>query len=323
MPFSHLFRGVATLRHDKKALYHASRIASVLHHEWIGGNQKQQQQQQPTFNDDNDDTIVFLHGLLGNGKNLKTLAKKVVATHNNNREVATNGLLMDLRGHGQSTHSNFEGPHTFDSCVEDVHTTLKPIQTEPSLVMGHSWGGRIALQYVHSLLRTTGSEEIPSLWLLDTVPGQAHDSVLQVLNAIERIDFTNKSRSDVAQDLVNYGLDTAIAQWLASTLQQDKETKLLKWGFDVSVVRDIMPEFQNQDFVGLLQEILKEGGNVHLVKGGLNKAWEESPRIESQLLELQDEFPWQFEQHTLENAGHWVHVDDLPGLLNIVKEKTV
>jgi len=312
---------VAT-RGSRAALFHSSHVLSVLHHEWVGGDASKNS----SCNNKDNDTIVFLHGLLGNGKNLKTLAKKVVATHNSSKNTTTTrGVLMDLRGHGRSTHSNFEGPHTFDSCVNDVQTTLSDNAQFPSLVMGHSWGGRIALQYTHRLLMdgSIPNDSVPSLWLLDTVPGQAHNSVLQVLDAVQRINFVNKSRSDVAHELIDSGLDGPIAQWLASTLQQDKETKLLKWGFDVNVVREIMPEFQNQDFIGMLKDILTEGGNVHLVKGGLNNAWEESPRILMQLNELQDDHPYQFEQHTLPKAGHWVHVDDLPGLLNIVQEKSV
>lgn len=305
----------------RQRLFHSSGVLSVLHHEWIGGKDAS-----AAANNESDDAIIFLHGLLGNGKNLKTLAKKVVEAHNDN-DKNTSGLLLDLRGHGRSTHGNFEGQHTFESCVADLDKTLQNNttnpQTPPSLVMGHSWGGRIALQYVHSLLSNNQIDpsSLPSLWLLDTIPGQAHDSVLQVLNAVQQIDFVNKTRSDVAQELVDHGLDKAIAQWLASTLQQDKETKMLRWGFDVDVVREIMPEFQNQDFLGMLQDILVEGGNVHLIKGGRNTAWEESPRIALQLNELQETHPWQFEQHTLPDAGHWVHVDDLPGLLNIVQEK--
>jgi pimeloyl-ACP methyl ester carboxylesterase len=195
----------------------------------------------------------------------------------------------------------------------------------PTTVMGHSWGGRsIALQYVHSLLENSNDTSLPSLWLLDTVPGQAHDTVLQVLDAVQRIDLVNKTRHDVVQELVNSGLDSAISQWLASTLQQDPTTKLLKWGFDVELVQEIMPEFQSQDFVGMLNDIVNEGdGEVHLVKGGLNAAWEESSRVLLQLNELSQQYPNQFQQHTLPNAGHWVHVDDLPGLLNIVQEKVI
>jgi Predicted hydrolases or acyltransferases (alpha/beta hydrolase superfamily) len=42
--------------------------------------------------------VVFLHGLLGNCKNLRTLAKRLV------QETGITALLMDLRGHGQSRH---------------------------------------------------------------------------------------------------------------------------------------------------------------------------------------------------------------------------
>lgn len=299
-------------------LFHSSPRISVLHSEWIGSTSDE-------GNNNNNETIVFLHGLLGNGRNLKTLAKKVVETHNNNNTTANKqGLLLDLRGHGRSD-SIIEGPHTFSSCVRDVHSTLSTENT-PTKVMGHSWGGRIALEYTHSLLSTTdNTDTLPSLWLLDTVPGQAHDSVLQVLLAVESIDLVNMNRNQVAQRLVDVGLDVGIAQWLASTLKQDRTTKALSWGFNVEVVREILPEFHNQDFVGMLRDILKEGGGseVHLIKGGLNTAWDESPRIQLQLQELQEEYPWQFEQHLLPNAGHWVHVDDLPGLLNIVEEKTM
>jgi pimeloyl-ACP methyl ester carboxylesterase len=300
-----------------KATFHSSRVLSILHHEWVGAK-----------NDDapgdENETLLFLHGLLGNCRNLKTLAKKIVSA-NNQGSFKSSGLLMDLRGHGRSNHGKYSSEHhTFDSCIDDIHATLET-QATPSLVMGHSWGGRLALQYVHSLLSSSSSSSssLPSLWLLDTVPGQAHDSVLRVLDAVQRIDFCNKTRQDVAKELEEYGLDRAIAQWLASTLQQDKETKLLVWGFDVNVVKELMPEFQNQDFVGMLQDVLADGASVKLIKGGLNKAWEDSPRILTQLNELEQMHPHQFEQHTLPKAGHWVHVDDLPGLLNIVKERSV
>ena len=305
----------------RAALFHSSNVLSVLHHEWVIAGDKNTNKEGISETD----TIVFLHGLLGNGKNLKTLAKKVIATQNGNERIKLQRtdcswiyegtaarFMVILKGNIHSIHAS-----------RDVHSTLSNnnIQT-PSVVMGHSWGGRIALQYLHSLLKDRSDDEkLPSLWLLDTVPGQAHDSVFTVLDAVQQIDFVNKTRSDVAQELVDHGLDTAIAQWLASTLQQDKTTKMLKWGFDTQVVAQILPEFQKQDFIGMLQDILTQGGNVHLVQGGRNTAWEESPRILAQLNELQQNHPRLFEQHTLPKAGHWVHVDDLPGLINIVKQR--
>jgi pimeloyl-ACP methyl ester carboxylesterase len=288
----------------RKALYHSSSPRCTLHHEWIGSKPEQQQQQQQ------DSTIVFLHGLLGNGKNLKTMAKKVVAAKN------ASGVLVDLRGHGQSPSPS--GPHTFDACVNDVHTTL-PSSIVPSCVMGHSWGGRIALQYVHSLLENANdsNRRLPELWLLDTVPGQAHESVEQVLEAVQRIqDLSNKAK--VAHQLEQeYGLQRGVAQWLAASLQPNGDS--FKWGFDVEVATSVLPEFQRQDFIGMVRNVVKEGGRVHLVRGGANPAWNESSStLVSQLHELEQNHKHEFQVHTLPKAGHWVHVDDLPGLLELV-----
>lgn len=114
--------------------FHSSRVVSVLHHEWItsdhgktkteatsdeDSHQLSQEQQLNNNNNQNnkkkqDETIVFLHGIFGSGKNLKTLAKRVVQvanekeqssnqTHNEESSSSTSsGILMDLRGHGKS-----------------------------------------------------------------------------------------------------------------------------------------------------------------------------------------------------------------------------
>jgi hypothetical protein len=288
-------RRIMSLRNATAAarLYHSSSPQYTLHHEWIGDSSSK-------------DSIVFLHGLLGNGKNLKTLANKVVVSRQKS------GVLLDLRGHGRS--SSQQAPHTFDACVQDVHNTLPSV---PSLIVGHSWGGRIALQYVHSLLGE--NETLPELWLLDTVPGQAHDSVNQVLEAVQRIkDLSDKQK--VALQLEEYGLERGVAQWLAASLQK-RGNGGFQWGFDVDVVKNVLPEFQHQDFIGMVGEIAKEGGRVNLVKGGANAAWDESPSILSQLHELEQAHRHHFQVHTLQKAGHWVHVDDLPGLLELVESK--
>jgi pimeloyl-ACP methyl ester carboxylesterase len=288
----------------RKALYHSSSPRYTLHHEWIGSNSSSS----------GGDSIVFLHGLFGNGKNLKTLAKKVVAVKE------TSGVLVDLRGHGRSLSQS--GPHTFDACVRDVHTTLLPSSIRPcSTIMGHSWGGRIALQYVHFLLENNNNNTnavLPELWLLDTVPGKAHDSVEQVLEAVQRIKDLSIDKQTVALQLENeHGLERGIAQWLAASIKKDGNC--YTWGFDVEVVKNILPEFKHQDVIGMMETIVKEGGGrVHLVRGGANTAWDESPSTLSQLHELEQHHKHAFQVHILPKAGHWVHVDDLPGLLELV-----
>ena len=191
-----------------------------LHTEWI-----------PSANDSDSSSILFLHGLLGSGRNLKTFARQVVK----NRTGGGGGILMDLRGHGKSYFGNSAeqaAARTFQHCVDDVDYTLKVMSQQndndddnndkyaapTTVVVGHSFGGRLALEYAAAA--SANGNPLDALWLLDTVPGQAHESVDQVIAAVSDILDTNKpiDRKDLVQALAEqYGMDKGVAQWLASS----------------------------------------------------------------------------------------------------------
>lgn len=268
---------------------------------------------------DGDETIktsssVFLHGLLGNGRNLKTFAGKVCKVQKNK------GYLIDLRGHGKSRiisdddSSITPSSSSFEDCVGDVIQATSAFDVES--IVGHSFGGRMALQYAAKV-------ENPSLrrvWLLDTVPGKANESVEQVIHAVDKIltEIQHQAgtdedwdRNQIVTKFQELGIDIAIAQWLASSYKNKD------FGFDLQVIQDILPDFMTQDFYGLLNSILQEGKNIRvdLVRGGKNKEWD----IDTlrKLEGIQSEYSNKFALHVLPKAGHWVHVDDLPGLISL------
>ena len=247
-------------------------------------------------------STVFLHGLLGNGKNLKTMATKFGG-----------GLLLDLRGHGRSPSGS--PPHTFENCARDVMASFGP--GNPASIVGHSFGGRVALECA-VLLSDRPVETETTTWLLDTVPGEANGSVGAVINAIQSINpkiYTN--RQQLAQALHDeHHLDMGLAQWLTSSASSTSDG--LEWGFDLSVVNALMPEFKSQDFVGKLEHLVLAGNpsnRVHLVRGGKNPDW--SVEVVSKLQDLSARSNGRFLFHVLPNAGHWVHIDDLSGLVNL------
>ena len=247
--------------------------------------------------------MVFLHGLLGNGRNLKTLATKASA------QTGHTGVLLDLRGHGKSflkQQTVWQEPHTFDACVQDVQTSLQI--TPHDTLVGHSWGGRVALQYA----ATTSGDSLDRLWLLDTVPGKADESVERVLEAMYKLHQSPPAdRKQVVTLLTQqHGIDKATAQWLASSFN----AKTGDFGFDLNVVQGLWPEFQTQDFFGLVEKCIQAGTRVDLVRGGKNTGW--TVEILRELNALQGP---NFAVHVLPKAGHNVHVDDLPGLLEIMK----
>ena len=104
--------------------------------------------------------ITFVHGAGGNSSIWFNQVRFFKAYFNI--------LLIDLRGHGKSrlTGSQIPEKHSFTSCVQDVAMTTKSIPV--TSIVGHSWGGRMALQYAAKM----PSDTLERVWLLDTVPGK-------------------------------------------------------------------------------------------------------------------------------------------------------
>lgn len=272
-----------------------------LHYESVSANE----------NEKNGCTL-FLHGLLGHGRNLKTFAKQACAAQ------GSNGYLMDLRGHGKSRISSGHptGSHSFEACIQDLEKTITSnLPQSPDTLVGHSWGGRIALQLAAT---TSKISTIQHVWLLDTVPGLANESVEKVVGVVDKLQHsilpTNpiSDKKELVQILTtSEGLDMATAQWLASSF----DPKTGDFGFDLQVVQDILPDFGSQDFDGLLASLLEQGIRVDVVRGGKNPAWEIA--ILNRLAALERSHPHLFGLHVLPKAGHWVHVDDLKGLVGL------
>ena len=84
--------------------------------------------------------MIFLHGILGTGRNWKTPAKRIVASHPH-----WQALLVDHRGHGASEEGG--EPHDLESCAEDLNQLLHGLSLRPDVVCGHSFGGKVALAF--------------------------------------------------------------------------------------------------------------------------------------------------------------------------------
>ncbi|KAI8471952.1 MAG: Alpha/Beta hydrolase protein [Monoraphidium minutum] len=98
-------------------------------------------------------TAVFLHGLLGCGKNWRSFSKglAVQAAKREGRDVRS--LLVDLRGHGGSAVlGGLHPPHTIAAAGADVVRTLAArLGGAPHVLVGLSLGGKVALDVLQRL----------------------------------------------------------------------------------------------------------------------------------------------------------------------------
>ncbi len=109
------------------------------------------------------ETVVFLHGLFGQGKNLGTIAANL-------SDQAT-CLLMDLPNHGRSPWTVSFDLDLFADLVAGQLQLLK--MPRPVLLVGHSLGGKVAMR-----LTVRYPELVSRLAVIDISPTQtvaAHD----------------------------------------------------------------------------------------------------------------------------------------------------
>jgi len=257
--------------------------------------------------------------------------------------------VLDLRGHGRSHLSPTplnatqglstpSSSHTIQSCSQDIIDTVEALNLtgtdhSPIGVVGHSLGGRCALQYTHQLLKqqqlqpsnTVTLHPPKHTWLLDTVPGKAHESVSQVVEAISSVPMPVDNKKELVRILTKEkGLDLAIASWMTTNLKRKKSHSGedgFEFIFDLDVAQSILNDFPNQDFLGTVQECLVSAQGkhkMHLVMAGKNSAWTDD--IVGQLHQMNSTMAdnSMLEMVTLPKAGHWVHIDDLEGLMKVL-----
>ncbi len=248
--------------------------------------------------------LALLHGILGRGSNLGALARRVQARH-----AALEAWLLDLPAHGRSR--PWPPPYTLAAVAEALEQALRPDEPPPlRLVAGHSFGGKCALQWLE---RTGRPPE--HLVVLDANPGPRPDRrgaeglmhVLRTLREAEGRRFP--SRAAFEAQMRAAGLLPAIASWLATNLE-GAEAWGLRFGLDLDAIEALLEDHFARDLWHLLEDP-PESTVVHLVVGGRSNVLDEQDVARARrLAEAQP----RLRLHVLPEAGHWVHVDALEPL---------
>src|SRR5262245_59504578 len=83
--------------------------------------------------------VIFLHGILGRGSNLRSIARQFIAARPD-----WTAWLVDLRGHGRSIKSG-PGP-SLEAAARDVANLTDRAKLPFGAIVGHSFGGKVALE---------------------------------------------------------------------------------------------------------------------------------------------------------------------------------
>lgn len=234
-------------------------------------------------------TVVLLHGFLGMGRNLRTLATKWVAADATKRIV-----LVDLPGHGESPPPAED--ETLQSMAAKVREVIPP---GPAHWVGHSLGGRVALA-----ASDVDAANVLSMSMLDISPSPipSNDSESgSVLQVLRRAPATAANRDEYRQFFKREGLSTHLTEWLLTNVMTDGER--VRWRFDREALQRLHQRVNAQDLWPLVE---RRAAKVHCVRGNRSKyvSDEDAQRLSANGAKV-----------TEVESGHYVHVEALEPLV--------
>jgi pimeloyl-ACP methyl ester carboxylesterase len=237
---------------------------------------------------------LLVHGFLGSGRNLSALARAWQA-----QDPSRTFVLPDLTGHGASP--PLPASASTRDMARDV-AALVPAGIRADVV-GHSLGGRVALSMLEN-----SPEKLNSVTLLDIAPGPVPPNISEsarVLEALLAAPAHAPDRETMRRALASHGLAPAIVEWVLTNLRATPQG--YEWRIDPHALASAAPRVNGAD---LWHAVEQRAVPLRAIRGGRSPYVTEADarRLESLGVTVE----------TLPGAGHFVHVDDLPGLVALL-----
>ncbi len=225
------------------------------------------------------DPVVLLHGLFGAASNFGSVQRRLATDHR--------VLALDLRNHGRSPHAP---GMSYPAMAADVIETLDARGIGPAAVIGHSMGGKVAMQL--ALLKP---ERVRRLMAADIAPVRYEPHFRAYTAAILALplppDLTRGAAdAALAPDIP----DKTVRGFLLQNLRFGPEPS---WRNGLREISDALPDIEGWEGTG------QYAGPVVSLQG---------ERSDYVLTEHRPLFRALFPAVrflTLRNAGHWLHAD--------------
>lgn len=236
--------------------------------------------------------LLILHGLFGMLDNWQTIARQL--------ETRYTVYLIDQRNHGRSPH---DALHSYPAMAGDLHAFLMQTGIESANILGHSMGGKTAMQFALTFPR-----QVKKLIVVDIGVKRYSGTHEHIMDALRSIDLSAVHyRADAEKVLLDKIPEFSVRQFLLKSLQRNTDGSY-SWKFNLDALYD------NYD-----EHILAAVESKHVFSGEtLFISGEKSPYISpDDWPEIQMLFPGA-RRIVIPGAGHWVHAEQPKLLLDAI-----
>lgn len=226
--------------------------------------------------------MLLLHGLLGSHQNLLPASRRF-AEH-------FQVFAIDQRNHGHSPHH--EDMH-YEAMGADVVKFMDTHRIEAAHVLGHSMGGKTAMQ-----LALHHPARVRRLVVVDMSPrayGPRFSGLLESLRELRPERF--KTRREVDLALASSVPEDSLRQFLLKNLKHDEQGGFC-WRIHLDAIAANYDRLREA-----VDSVVPFAGEALFVLGGSSNYVEEADRAEIRRLFPSAAF------HSIPGAGHWVHAE--------------
>ena len=238
--------------------------------------------------------LVLLHGLFGQGTNLRSVARAL--------EADFRVHCLDLPDHGRSAWLDTASLATYAAAVRgwmDQH------ELTAAHILGHSLGGKVAME-----LALTEPARVERLVVADMAPVTYAEHHQVILDALQQVAARGCQTRTEAEALLGEVIDDpGVVGYLLMSLERGSDSEVYHWRFNLAGLAEAY---------GRLREAPTEAapfqGQTLFLKGN------ESAYIQaSHQPEIQRRFPCS-QLVTVNQAGHWLHIDQPEAFNSAVRD---
>jgi esterase len=233
------------------------------------------------YTEGNGPDLVILHGLFGSGENWRSIARLLA----DDFRVTT----LDLRNHGNSPRA---AETSYPAMAADVLHTLDAMDIRRTHIMGHSMGGKTAMQFA-----LTAPDRVDHLVVVDIAPRAYPSYHVRILEGLCALDLsTLRSRKEALERLSDAVPEARVRRFLVKNLEHD-ESGSYRWRINLPAIRAGYPRIaEGLDLFDLYES------PALFIRG------DRSPYVRDTDLETVRAFFPEAQFETLP-GGHWIHAD--------------